>query len=55
MPIGKFKDFRALKAHLLGAPRMKIKDPDAYTAAVARKMEPNFDREAAAKRKHGGK
>lgn len=46
MPIGKFKDFAALKRHLT-AGRPDISDPDALTASVARKMEPDFDKKAA--------
>ncbi len=47
MPIGKFADFKALKGALLSRAEKRIKDPNAYTASVARKMEPNFDQKAA--------
>ncbi len=51
MPIGPYKDFRALKGALLSRADKRIANPDAYTASVARKIEPNFDAEAA-KTKH---
>jgi len=47
MPIGQFKNFAALKGALLKKADHHISNPGAYTAAVARKMEPNFDKEAA--------
>jgi hypothetical protein len=51
MPIGKFKDFAALKGALLSRADKRLKDPDAYTAAVARKIEPGFDAESAKTRR----
>ena len=47
MPIGPYKDFKALKGALLARADKRLKDPDAYTAAVARKIEPDFDEKAA--------
>lgn len=49
MPIGKFRDFADLMKHVTAGKR--IADKGAYAASIARKMNPNFDAEAAAKKR----
>jgi hypothetical protein len=42
VPIGKYKNFGALKAALVSKAPKPISNPNAYAATVARQMEPGF-------------
>ncbi len=54
MPIGKYQSFAALRASLMAKTDKKIGDPNAYTAQVARKMEPGFGKGPRKKGKRHG-
>lgn len=53
MPLGRYKDFGQLMVSV--ARKKGVKNAEAYAASVARKINPDFDEEAAAKRRQNAK